>query len=111
MKMAKIVITVDTDTDDISATIDGTAIESPSEVTIYKYEKEVYVSVVSVQGFDDNTNKLTRYCSAECEEAKEAMAAGVLVDRKKIPGMVIMPEKTKAQRDIESYFSNKLSIG
>lgn len=108
--MAKIEIIADTEEGTLIAKVDGKIVDEASEVSIFTIEKDIYVSVVAVEKIDDNTRRIVRYASAQSEAGKEAIANGTALRLKNLPDFVKIPERTKAERDIETYFGHKLGV-
>ena len=109
--MAKINIEVDTSEKTIRATVNGQVVDNVVEVWGFREvfsegeDPAFHASVTTRDVIDDSTNRIVRFVSAEAQEARAAINDGVAISNDKFPGMVGIPDKTKAQKDIESYIA------
>lgn len=98
--MAKLVMEIDTESQESTVSIDGTAVSNLSEVSVYNYsydgEPKFSFSVLTHEKVGGVT-KMTRLMASESEAAKAAIANGTGKKSKDFPGLIEAPGKTKAQ--------------
>ena len=94
--MATLQITLDTDSNEMSVSINGTAIDSVSDLCISNYGyggKNDYNFYVTTSAWQGDVNVVTRLCASDSPTAKEAVATAKAAE---IAGFVRIPAKTKA---------------
>jgi hypothetical protein len=76
--MAKINISVDTETQEISVDVDGKSFENATDINIYKYrdyyegEDEVSVNITSRSKEDNGVNTTTTICAHNADKTSKA---------------------------------------
>jgi hypothetical protein len=107
--MAILTLTVDTDENTVSLTVDGADVANVGEVNVYNWgsntEPRFYFSVTTSEQIG-GVNKLTRLSAREDPSAKEAIASGIAKASSAHDGFVEYPYPTKAQEQIAEWFQS-----
>jgi hypothetical protein len=102
--MAKLTISLDTETQELTCDVDGTAVSNINDVSLSNYNygesDPQYHFYVTTYEKIDGLHKMTRLYAADSPDGRNAMKSGGAVASKKFPGFVEVPTKTKAQEQI-----------
>lgn len=100
--MAKVSITLDTESHDLEVTIDGMKIENVCCATVDVYDDEVSARISTSEKGDNEVRKYTTYVTSDSKYGKEAVKSGTR-QHAKASALVVLDEQSEAERDILSY--------
>lgn len=112
--MAKVVVTVDTDTKSMSVSIDDVAVPNAKCAQIYQYcdsngnPNGIDCSVRVVEKQTDNLTKETTYYAMGSAEATKLVNSKAAVYNKDVPNCVGITVESKTQADIAAFLDTKL---
>lgn len=105
--MAKLLVELDTETQEISVSVDGRPITNIDNLSIYNYgstnDPGYHFDVTSYKRNGD-VSEMTRLAAKNSVYAKEAVATGT-AKASSVEGYVEFPCKTKAQEQFSYWFS------
>ena len=112
--MAKVTITIDTESKTLGVTIDGEVIQNAKSVSAYQYSDSngnpngIDCSVRVIEKQSDSLVKETSYYAMGSLEGEKVTKSGCAVYNKSLPKFVGITVENKAQADIAEFMSTKL---
>jgi hypothetical protein len=112
--MAKLTITIDTESKALAVTIDGEVIQNAKSVSAYQYcdsngnPNGIDCSVRVIEKQSDSLVKETAYYAQGSVECGKVENSGHAVYNKQLPKFVGITVEGKAQADIAQFMSTKL---
>lgn len=109
--MAQINILSNTDENSLSISINGSVIPNVTDIGAYRDTDSngdvigFYIRITAKELVSAGLWKIVEYYSYGSPQAMAAQSSGNAVYRDDLPGFVGIPSKTKAQRDIEKFFT------
>ena len=112
--MAKLTITLDTESNELSCDVDGSQGGNVSEVSLSNWsygdgDPQYHFSVVTFEKVGEVT-KMTRLFASESQEGRDALRLGTASPSKKIPGFVEMPAKSKVEEQIAKLLNRERMV-
>lgn len=112
--MAKVVMTVDTESKTISVTIDGVSIPNVKSASAYAYSDSngnpngIDCSIRVIEKHAEDVMKETSYYAMGSADAEKVTKSGQAVYNKTLPNFVGITVEGKTQADIAEFMSTKL---
>ncbi len=110
--MAKIEVSIDTDTKVLGLTIDGISIPDIEDINVYSYRdsngnvNSLGVSMYTVSKSENGINKRVSYYAESSEKGQSIIASRQKVYND-VKGFVGIEDRTQAAKDIDDFISSK----